>query len=106
NRLYAYGTGGPVSLRYDRDILKHYEEEFVANAYRVLELLRALSLSDAFSSIRPALTTETVAAGNPRTNPSLAINQALAHSVSPGVPRTAALSDKTSTRSNHEEADR
>lgn len=52
NRLYAYGTGGPVSLRYDRDILKQFEERFVSNEHRVPALLRDLSMSSAFSSIR------------------------------------------------------
>ncbi|MFT4768701.1 MAG: hypothetical protein ACI8RN_001839 [Glaciecola sp.] len=52
NRLYAYGTGGPVSLRYDRDILKRFEDRFVASEHRVSTLLRDLSLSEAFSSIR------------------------------------------------------
>ncbi|WOJ94348.1 DUF1592 domain-containing protein [Congregibacter variabilis] len=52
NRLYAYGTGGPVSLRYDRDILKRFENRFVSSEHRVPALLRELSLSDAFSSIR------------------------------------------------------
>ncbi|WP_439102127.1 DUF1592 domain-containing protein [Congregibacter sp.] len=52
NRLYAYGTGGPVSLRYDRDILKRFEERFVSNEHRVPALLKDLSMSEAFSSIR------------------------------------------------------
>lgn len=52
NRLYAYGTGGPVSLRYDRDILKRFENRFVSSEHRVPALLRELSLSEAFSSIR------------------------------------------------------
>jgi hypothetical protein len=52
NRLYAYGTGGPVSLRYDRDILKWFENRFVEEEYRLPALLRDLSLSPAFSTIR------------------------------------------------------
>ncbi|EED33170.1 conserved hypothetical protein [gamma proteobacterium NOR5-3] len=52
NRLYAYGTGGPVSLRYDRDILKRFEQRFVSSEHRVPALLRDLSMSEAFSSIR------------------------------------------------------
>lgn len=53
NRLYAYGTGGPVSLRYDRDILAHFEEQFAGHGYRVPELLREITLSRAFSRVRP-----------------------------------------------------
>lgn len=52
NRLYAYGTGGPVSLRDDRDILKWFESGFVDAQYRLPALLRELSLSDAFSTVR------------------------------------------------------
>lgn len=53
NRLYAYGTGGPVSLRYDRDILSWFEHRFVQADYRLPQLLRELALSQAFSGIRP-----------------------------------------------------
>ncbi len=53
NRLYAYGTGGAVSLRYDRDSLRWLEQEFVAENYRLRALLRTLVLSEAFSSVRP-----------------------------------------------------
>lgn len=53
NRLYAYGTGGPVSLRYDRDILSWFEQQFEQADYRLPQLLRELALSQAFSSIRP-----------------------------------------------------
>lgn len=52
NRLYAYGTGGPVSLRHDRDILKIFEERFVEDGYRLPALLAALTQSPAFYSIR------------------------------------------------------
>ena len=54
NRLYAYGTGGPVSLRYDRSILTHFEERFASHSYRVPALLREIALSQAFSRVRPA----------------------------------------------------
>ena len=53
NRLYAYGTGGPVTLRYDRDILKWFENRFAGNGYRLPALLRDLTLSQAFSTVRP-----------------------------------------------------
>ena len=53
NRLYAYGTGGPVTLRYDRDILAHFVERFAAHGYKVPDLLREIALSRAFSQVRP-----------------------------------------------------
>ena len=52
NRLYAYGTGGPVTLKYDRDILMYLTGRFGAHGYSVPELLREISLSNAFSSVR------------------------------------------------------
>ena len=56
NRLYAYGTGGPVSLRYDRDILSHFEGRFAGHGYQLPGLLREIALSQAFSQVRPAET--------------------------------------------------
>ena len=53
NRLYAYGTGGPVTLRYDRDILAHFVKRFAAHGYKVPDLLREIALSRAFSQVRP-----------------------------------------------------
>jgi len=53
NRLYAYGTGGPVSLRHDRDILAHFVERFAAQGYSVPGLLRDIAVSQAFSRVRP-----------------------------------------------------
>jgi len=53
NRLYAYGTGGPVSLRYDRDILTGFERRFVEQGFKVPDLLRNIALSQAFSRVRP-----------------------------------------------------
>jgi hypothetical protein len=53
NRLYAYGTGGPVSLRYDRDILAYFQERFAGHGYKVPDLLRVIALSRAFSQVRP-----------------------------------------------------
>ena len=52
NRVYAYGTGGPVSLRHDRRILDWFEDRFVANDYRLPALLREVALSQAFSTVR------------------------------------------------------
>jgi len=53
NRLYAYGTGGPVSLRHDRDVLANFVEEFAAQGYSVPGLLRDIAVSQAFSRVRP-----------------------------------------------------
>ncbi|HSG91393.1 MAG TPA: DUF1592 domain-containing protein [Pseudomonadales bacterium] len=52
NRLYAYGSGGPVSLKHDRDSLKWFEDRFVEDDYRLAALLRELALSRAFSLVR------------------------------------------------------
>jgi hypothetical protein len=53
NRLYAYGTGGPVSLRYDRDILAYFTERFEGHGFRLPELLRDIVASRAFTRVRP-----------------------------------------------------
>ncbi len=53
NRLYAYGTGGPVTLRRDRDIISWFENRFVANGYKLSTLLRDVALSEAFSTVSP-----------------------------------------------------
>lgn len=52
NRLYAYASGGPVELKYDRDILKRFEAEFVAADYRLPALLKDLAQSDALRRLR------------------------------------------------------
>ena len=54
NRLYAYGTGGPVTLRYDRDLLAALTDRFAAGGHRLPELLRDIALSPAFTTVRPA----------------------------------------------------
>jgi hypothetical protein len=50
-RLYAYGTGGPLTSA-DQSALDYFNERFAAGGYRVPELLRAIALSSAFSTIR------------------------------------------------------
>ncbi len=60
NRLYSYGTGGPVSLRQDRDNLQNFEQSFIGNEYRLPALLRDLALSDAFATVREADDHETM----------------------------------------------
>lgn len=52
-RLYAYGTGGAVSLRDDRQILNWFEDRFVTHQYRLPDLLREITTSKAFSTVRP-----------------------------------------------------
>lgn len=61
NRIYAYGTGGPVSLKFDRDILDYFVERFARHGYNVPDLLRDIALSRAFSSVRPAEAPEDIA---------------------------------------------
>ena len=60
NRLYAYGTGGPVSLRHDRDTLAWFEDRFVANEHKLPALLRDIALSEAFSTVRSTETGGTI----------------------------------------------
>ncbi len=52
NRLFAYGTGGPASLRQDAATLRSLETRFVSSDHRLEALLRELVLSDAFSTVR------------------------------------------------------
>jgi hypothetical protein len=52
NRLYAYGTGGAVELKYDRDTLKGFEARFALADYRVRSLLEDLVTSPAFVRVR------------------------------------------------------
>ena len=65
NRLYAYGTGGPVSLRHDRDTLKWFEDRFVAGGHRLPDLLRDIALSRAFLTVRPEESSTTLARNEP-----------------------------------------
>ena len=54
NRLYAYGTGGPVTLRYDRDKLAALTDRFAADGHQVTALLRDIALSEPFTAVRPS----------------------------------------------------
>lgn len=58
NRMYAFGTGGPVSLRYDRDILSYFVGRFAENEYQVPGLLREIATSQAFTRVRPPPTSK------------------------------------------------
>lgn len=53
NRLYAYGTGGPAVLRYDRDVLAYFTDRFAVQGYKLPDLLRDIALSRAFIRVRP-----------------------------------------------------
>ena len=76
NRLYAYGTGGPVTLRYDRDILAYFVERFAAHGYKVPDLLQEIATSQAFTQVRAdPIPTDTVVTAT-RVSPSqIAVNQ-------------------------------
>ena len=52
NRLYSFGTGGPVTLKYDRDTLDHFAASFAENGHNVPNLLKEIALSQAFSRVR------------------------------------------------------
>ncbi len=52
-RVYGYGTGGPLSMGKDREILAHFAARFEKAGYRLPELLREIALSRAFSAVRP-----------------------------------------------------
>ena len=76
NRLYAYGTGGPVTLRFDRDILAYFVERFVAHGYKVPDLLRDIATSQAFTQVRPELKSVDTVVTATRVSPSqIAVNQ-------------------------------
>ncbi|MEO0436677.1 MAG: DUF1592 domain-containing protein [Pseudomonadota bacterium] len=52
NRIYAYATGGPLSLRYDRGILDELTQRFGSEGYRFKALLRDVASNEAFVSVR------------------------------------------------------
>jgi uncharacterized protein DUF1592/uncharacterized protein DUF1588/uncharacterized protein DUF1595/uncharacterized protein DUF1585 len=51
-RLYSYGTGGPVSMGTDRDVIAHLNQRFAHAGYKVPDLLHDIALSHAFSQVR------------------------------------------------------
>lgn len=59
NRLYAYATGGPVSLKDDRDKLRSFEISFANNGYQLKSLLREMAQSHPFSTVRMPSSAET-----------------------------------------------
>ena len=76
NRMYSYGTGGPVSLRYDRAVLDHFTERFAGHGFKVPDLLRDIALSQGFSRVRPdPAASETLATGTGAAPSKLVLNQ-------------------------------
>lgn len=51
-RIYSFGTGGPVSLSKDREILEYFTKRFAELEYKVPALMREIALSEAFSQLR------------------------------------------------------
>lgn len=51
-RVYSYATGGSINTR--DPMLKIFEQDFADSGYRVVDLLRDVAMSDAFSRIVPA----------------------------------------------------
>ena len=68
-RIYAYGTGGPITLKYDRDIVNYLTERFANDGYVVPELLREIVLSRAFTRVRPTEPTAVVTRTTSREEP-------------------------------------
>jgi hypothetical protein len=69
-RMYAYGSGGPVSDA-DKPELEWLDKRFAASGYRVPDLLRAIALSPAFSEVAavptaPAAPPKTASLAGPR----------------------------------------
>jgi hypothetical protein len=54
NRVYSYGTGGPLTLSTDRPTLEYFKGRFEAAGYKLPDLLRDIALSQAFSEVRAA----------------------------------------------------
>lgn len=90
NRLYAYGTGGPVSLRHDRDMLKWFEDRFVAAEYRVPELLRTLATSQAFTRVRQPIGAESAPVAGER------VASASAAAAEPGAVHSSEINEEAS----------
>ncbi|MFM7784951.1 MAG: DUF1585 domain-containing protein, partial [Gammaproteobacteria bacterium] len=59
-RVYAYGTGGPVTPG-DKAVLAWFEQRFSEDGYRLPELLREIAASEIFASVTtPAVAARTV----------------------------------------------
>ncbi len=54
NRVYAYGTGGPLSIAGDKAVLKYFTSQFERSGFRLPDLLKDIALSEAFSTVREA----------------------------------------------------
>ena len=62
NRAFAYGTGGPVEMRSDREVLEYFEAQFVEQGYKVKDLLREIATSNVFKQVRPGNRSEAAVA--------------------------------------------
>lgn len=51
-RLYSYATGGPLELRYDREIINAVNEEFAKQGYQMPALLKTIAQNPAFYQVR------------------------------------------------------
>jgi hypothetical protein len=67
-RVYAYGTGGPVSAAKDKRILAYLTDRFKNAGYQLPQLLKTIALSDAFSEVREPPTADRKAARAPAPN--------------------------------------
>ncbi|HWK48699.1 MAG TPA: DUF1592 domain-containing protein [Steroidobacter sp.] len=52
-RAYSYGVGG-AATKADREFLTYLNEQFMADKYRLHDLLQSIVLSDAFSRLKPS----------------------------------------------------
>jgi hypothetical protein len=52
NRVYSYGTGGPISVSADKATIEYFKGRFAEAGYQLPELLRDIALSQAFSVVR------------------------------------------------------
>lgn len=66
NRVYAYGTGGPLSIAADKPIMAYFTDRFKKAGYKLSSLLKDIALSDAFLDVRsPRPTPQKVAGTTP-----------------------------------------
>ena len=50
-RLYAYATGRTPGAATDKELVKYFGEAFVADGYRIPDLMRRIAVSDAFMAV-------------------------------------------------------
>ena len=67
-RVYSYATGGPTSSDDDAS-LAYFNSRFAQQGYRLLDLMRTIALSAAFSEVRnPPAPVKTASASSDATN--------------------------------------